>query len=150
MPDVSVRAATADDLPRLAELFDAYRVFYGQASAPADADEFLRRRLEAKDSQLFVATVDGVIAGFAQLYPLMSSVSMRRAWVLNDIFVDESHRNAGVAGALLDRAAEFLKETGASRLELKTARDNRAAQALYKKHGWRREEVFIDYVLAAE
>ena len=148
--DVEVRPATADDLPRLAELFDAYRVFYGQESAPAEADDFLRRRLEAGDSQLFVATVDGDVAGFAQLYPLMSSVSMRRAWVLNDIYVDEPHRNAGVAGALLDRAAGFLKETGASRLELKTARDNRAAQALYEKHGWRRDDVFIDYFLAAD
>ena len=141
------------DVAALAPLFDAYRVFYGQESRPDESAEFLRRRLEAGDSQVFVAEQEGAgegaVVGFAQLYPLLSSVSMRRVWVLNDLYTAEGHRGGGVAGALLERAAAFLRETGAARLELKTARDNRAAQSLYEKHGWRREDVFIDYVLPA-
>jgi ribosomal protein S18 acetylase RimI-like enzyme len=148
--ELHVRAATVGDLPRLGELFVAYRIFYGQAADPGTAADFLARRLEAKDSQIFVAEAGGSIRGFAQLYPMLSSISMRRVWVLNDLYVDEAHRQEGVAGALLDRSASFLKETGASRLEVKTARNNQAAQALYEKHGWRRDDVFIDYFLVGD
>ena len=144
----TVRAAAADDLPRLAAMFDAYREFYGQKPAGEQAaTAFLRERLETGDSRILVAEAAGEVVGFAQLYPLLSSVAMRRCWVLNDLYVDPARRGGGAAGALLDRAAQIGRETGAPYLELATARDNRAAQTLYEKHGWRRDDVFVSYNL---
>ena len=147
---MNVRAAVPADLPRLSEMFDAYRVFYGQESKPAEGEAYLKRRFEKNDAVLFVAEVDGETVGFAQLYPTLSSVAMRRVWTLNDLYVEEAHRQSGVAGALLDAVDGHARETGASRLELSTARDNRAAQALYEKHGWIRDDVFIHYVRGVE
>lgn len=148
--EVKVRAAEPGDLPKLAEMFDAYRVFYGQESKPAESEAYLKRRLEKQDAALFVAEVDGEAVGFSQLYPTLSSVAMRRVWTLNDLYVDEAHRQSGVAAALLKAADDHARETGASRLELSTARDNRAAQALYEKHGWIRDDVFVHYVRGVE
>lgn len=155
MPDadianLTVRPAVTADLPRLAELFNAYRAFYGQETETERAAPFLKARIGRGDSRLLVATDDDAIVGFAQLYPTWSSISMTPAWVLNDLYVVEEHRNGGVAAALLAEADVIAKETGASRIELATARDNRAAQALYEKHGYHRDEVFVHYARGVE
>ena len=142
---VTVRRAAKPDVPRVAELFDAYRVFYGQDSDPAAAERYIAERLDQGDSAIFVAEVGGKIEGFAQMYPSLSSVAMGKIWVLNDILVSEDARHSGVAGALLERAHDSAKESGASRLTVSTARDNRAAIALYEKHGWKPDEFFLHY-----
>ena len=142
---VTVRRAEEPDVPRVAQLFDAYRVFYGQDSAKDAAERFIAERIARGDSAIFVAEVGGKIEGFAQMYPSLSSVAMGPIWVLNDILVSEDARHHGVAGALLERAHEFAGESGASRLTVSTARDNRAAIALYEKHGWKPDEFFLHY-----
>lgn len=144
----TIRRAAPADLDRVAQLFDTYRVFYGQEPAGEQARSFIRERLEKQDSVIFVAELKGEIEGFCQLYPSFSSVAMGRIWVLNDLFVTEKYRQHGVASQLLEAAAAFARETGAKRLELSTARDNLAARSLYEKMGWRLDEVFVHYYLA--
>ena len=86
--------------------------------------------------------------GFTQLYPSFSSVRMKRLWVLNDLFVHPSHRRKGVGKALLKRAAEWGRETGASAMMLETGIDNLPAQALYEKLGWTRNDDYYVYYLS--
>lgn len=140
-----IRDATIGDLDRLVQLFDAYRKDYAQSSEPEQARAFLQARMTNGDSRIFVAAVDNVIVGFVQLYPLLSSMAMQSVWLLNDIFVDQSARGGGVAAELLKHAERFAADSGACRLELATARDNRAAQALYEKHGWIQDEIFLHF-----
>jgi ribosomal protein S18 acetylase RimI-like enzyme len=133
--------ATLDDLDALTALFDGYRIFYKQASDPALARAFIEERLQRDESVIFIARDGGKreALGFTQLYPLFSSVSARRIWVLNDLFVAPAARNRGVARALMDCARDFAMEAGALRLILETAEDNHAAQALYESLGYVRE-----------
>ena len=133
--------ATLDDLDALATLFDGYRVFYKQSSSPALARAFIEERLQRDESVIFIARDDGTreAFGFTQLYPMFSSVSARRIWVLNDLFVIPAARKRGVARALMDCARDFAMEAGALRLILETAEDNHAAQALYESLGYVRE-----------
>src|SRR4030095_15059128 len=100
---MQIRAARPEDLPELARLFDAYRVFYRAPSALAAAERFLRDRFARGDSHLFVALSphEVKLAGFTQLYPSFSSVSMARIYVLNDLFVAPAARSGGVERALL-------------------------------------------------
>jgi ribosomal protein S18 acetylase RimI-like enzyme len=132
-----VRQAVLADLDRLAPLFDAYRGFYGQAGDVALAESFLRERLAQGQSFVLVAERGGEAVGFVQLYPLFSSVRARRILLLNDLYVVEPARRGGVAMALLREAESFAREAGALRLVLETGEDNRAAQRLYEKLGWR-------------
>lgn len=133
-----VKRATLADLDALVPLFDGYRRFYEQTSDPALARDFLAARLVGGESVVFLATRDGGIpAGFAQLYPMFSSVRAARVWVLNDLFVAPESRKRGIARVLLDAAAAFGRSEGAIRLELETTPDNDAAQALYRNAGWR-------------
>jgi len=75
---------------------------------------------------------------------------MHRAWLLNDLYVAESARRHGVAGALLDAARRHGKATGAHELTLQTTVDNKAAQALYEREGWVRQDGFYWYGLELE
>ncbi|MBM3117312.1 GNAT family N-acetyltransferase [Jeongeupia naejangsanensis] len=145
--DVVVRYASLDDLDRLAPLFDAYRVFYEQASDPALARAFLAERLNLGESVLLLAETGGVACGFIQLYPYFSSIAATRAWSLMDLYVAESARGAGVARLLMNKAAAHARATGASHLELSTAHTNTRAQALYESLGYELDTVYRYYSL---
>src|SRR5690348_1988430 len=115
---LKVRRGAMPDLPRIAELFDAYRQFYGQPADPDGARQFLRERLQAGDSVVLVAERDKRLVGFTQLYPSFSSVSMKRLWILNDLFVLPTHRRSGVARALMSAAEDLARATGGKGLAL--------------------------------
>ena len=134
-----IRKATIHDANDVALLFDAYRVWYHQESNINKATEFLAERLQNDQSVIFVAEEEGKLIGFTQLYPIFSSVSMSKTWLLNDLFVAESHRGKGIASNLLNAARKHGCETGSKWLMLQTSCDNAAAQALYEKTGWRKE-----------
>jgi ribosomal protein S18 acetylase RimI-like enzyme len=136
------------DLDAAVRLFDAYRQFYGGASDPAAARDFLSRRAELGESTVYLARDDaGQAIGFMQIYPCFSSVSMAPICILNDLFVAPEARRRGVGEALLAAAADHGRQAGAVRLELSTAVTNATAQALYESQGWQRETIFLDYKL---
>ena len=145
---VDISRATLDDLNDLTPLFDGYRQFYEQASDREAARTFLEARLTLGESVIFLARLDGLPAGFTQLYPSWSSVSMRRLWVLNDLFVQTDFRQRGVGEELLERARQHAVETGAKGLMLETSVDNLPAQRLYERLGWVRETHYYTYTLA--
>jgi ribosomal protein S18 acetylase RimI-like enzyme len=145
---IAVRIAGLDELESVVPLFDSYRQFYGRASDQALARSFLRERIANKESVIFLAQTDGAAAGFIQLYPSFTSTGAARIWILNDLFVAPASRGQGIASLLLERAAGFARETGAVRLGLSTAVTNHAAQALYERHGWKKDTEFLSYQLA--
>ena len=64
---VTVTEATERDLDEAAALFDAYRVFYRQASDVAAARAFLAERFKRRDSVLIMARHQGAAIGFVQI-----------------------------------------------------------------------------------
>jgi ribosomal protein S18 acetylase RimI-like enzyme len=145
---LAITRATLADLDALVPLFDGYRVFYGKPSDPATARAFLQERLSRGESVIFLARdADANALGFTQLYPCFSSVSARRLWILNDLFVAAEARRSGVAKALLQRAREHGVETDVVRLTLQTSHANSQAQALYESLGWVRQEGMYEYAL---
>jgi GNAT superfamily N-acetyltransferase len=146
-----IKRAAVTDLDAVAPLFDAYRQFYGQRPDPAAARAFLGERLRRDESVIFFAAAEAgpgsEALGFTQLYPSFSSVSVRRIWILNDLFVRPGLRRGGVGRGLLERAREWAIETDAKGLTLATTVSNAAARALYESCGWRRHDEFEHYVL---
>lgn len=71
------------------------------------------------DSVIFLADMNGPV-GFTQLFPSFSSPSMKRLWLLNDLFVMPEARRSGVAKALLERARQHALEIQAKGLMLRT------------------------------
>lgn len=145
---VEAREPDADDVARL---FDAYRVFYGRSSDHPATRAFILERMRKRDSVIYLARgeVGGrtIALGFTQLYPTYSSVSMKRLWILNDLYVAPPGRRRGVARALIDSARKLAVDTQAKGLVLETAIDNLTAQALYDSYGFVKETEFFQYYL---
>ena len=137
--EVTIRRATTNDIEEIAKLFDAYRVFFGQGSDLWLAQEFLEGRLSNSESVIFCAyTSDERCAGFAQLYPRFSSVSAKRVWILNDLFVSESVRGMGIGTKLLSEIQAFGEETQAKGILIETTVSNKGAQKLYESNGYQK------------
>lgn len=146
---MQIKEATIQDLEALAGLFDAYRRWYRMEGDLKAARTFLEERLSLQQSKIFLAVAsDGSPAGFTQLYPSFSSVSMARIYVLNDLFVAEDFRRLGVGRMLLRAARDWGKQEGSLRLHLETEENNIHAQALYEDEGYVAESGFIHYNLA--
>lgn len=140
-----IQRATINDLNTLSELFDSYRLFYKQESNLEGAKSFLKERLVNDESVVFIAYDETNPVGFVQLYPTFSSVSMKRSWVLNDLYVNASTRKKGFGEKLIKKAIEFAEETGAKGLSLETGHDNVTAQSLYEKIGFKKESNYFYY-----
>lgn len=143
---MKINKATSADIGALSSIFDEYRQFYGQASDLKGSSSFLADRLNNDESTVFMSVdLNGRAMGFTQLYPSFSSVSLGRIFVLNDLFVRPEYRGKGLARELISEAIGYAKEEGAIRLSLSTARTNVAAQSLYEKIGWNKDEHFLSY-----
>ncbi|WP_404985399.1 GNAT family N-acetyltransferase [Chryseobacterium sp. M5] len=132
----NTRKATIQDLPQLAELFDQYRVFYHKESDIFAAENFLKQRIENKDSEIFVAESEGKLTGFVQLYPLFSSTRMKRYWLLNDLYVNKNYRGKGFSKELIEDAKQLAKSTDASGVLLETGKSNDIGNQLYPSCGF--------------
>src|SRR5689334_2179856 len=135
----SLIRVTGEQVELVAALFDAYRQFYGQPPDLEGARRFLAERLGRGESVIYAVVENGRALGFTQLYPSFSSVSMKPIWILNDLFVAEDTRRQGAGTRLLCAARDHALRSGAARLALSTAVTNTTAQALYERHGWRRD-----------
>ena len=138
-----IRRAKKKDIEMLSVLFDKYRIFYKQESDIDNARSFLKKRMKRKESVIFVAEERKELIGFTQLFPIFSSVSMKRTWLLNDLYVNEKARGMGTATKLLEAAKQFGIETESKWLILQTAADNFTAQKVYEKNGWVKETDFF-------
>lgn len=144
---MKIYQATMEDLQGVASLFNEYCMFYKQDSNIDGAEQFLSERIERKESIIFVAVEDGKYVGFTQLYPSFSSISMKKLWILNDLFVGKEARGTGVGKELLAKAKQFAVDTEAKGLKLQTEVDNATAQHLYVANGYIRDDRYFHYEL---
>ena len=142
-----IQAASSADLPELSRLYLAYRVFYGEAPEEKRAEAFISERVTRSLGRYFLAWNEGSTErsaiGFMHLMPSTNTLAMRPIWLVEDLYVDLSARGLGIGSALLRYAEDFARSTGAERLTLSTAHDNVAAQKIYQKLGYVRDEHFL-------
>lgn len=143
---MEIQQLTEDEGMKIAPLFNAYRLFYEQQSNEEAAIEFITERLQNKESIIFAAKMDNQYVGFTQLYPTFSSVAMKRAYILNDLYVEKSYRKNGIAQALMEAAFEFAEKQNARFIALETGVNNTTAQALYEKMGMTLEDDMQRYI----
>jgi ribosomal protein S18 acetylase RimI-like enzyme len=144
---MNVTLADSSSISKLANLFNQYRIFYGEETDIQAATSFLKSRFNNKDSVILIALENFQMGGFIQLYPSFSSVGMQKIWILNDLFVDTDFRRQNVARNLMEAARKYAKETGALRIDLATQISNIFAQNLYESMGYTKNESFLHYSL---
>ncbi|MGI9612058.1 MAG: GNAT family N-acetyltransferase [Acidimicrobiales bacterium] len=137
-PSIEIRRAGITDLEEVARLFDLYRQFYECEADLALARKFIGARMSGSESTIFVASTDGGLVGFVQLYPSFCSVEAVKISILYDLYVDAAVRGRGVGERLMREAANFAKADGSARVDLETAKSNVVGQRLYEKLGYER------------
>jgi len=140
-------AGDLDNLNDLVELFDQYRIFYKKESDKIGAQQFLKERIQNKESIIFISYEDNKARGFTQLYPKYSSAGMTQDWILNDLYVVEESRKLGVGTQLILTAIDFALAKGAKYVQLSTQVDNKVAQKLYIDMGFEVQEPGTEFLL---
>lgn len=133
------------------DLFDKYRIFYGQPSNIDMAKKFIQQRLDRGESVIFVALDADQPIGFTQLYPKYSSLRVIQNWILNDLYVEKDHRKQGIGKSLIHSAMDFARQNHSKSMELSTAIDNFTAQSLYEQIGFKKiapETDFFTYSIS--
>lgn len=136
---VEVRALTAPtraEIEQLAEIFDQYRLHYGEAADASRTASWLEENLGSGRLEAFVAEDKGAFVGFAITMNVPASLRLGRSWQIRDIFVLPNHRRLRVGRTLLDFIRDAAVSAGASRLVLQTEADNTPALRLYAESGY--------------
>lgn len=130
--------AESQHLNHLIPLFDAYRVFYKQASNLEATRAFLKERLTNNDTLIHIAYLDDKAVGFTHLFHSFSSVSMQPLFILNDLFVESFYRKRGIGVALLNQAKLLCKTLNYKGIGLQTETTN-PARHLYESLNWKKD-----------
>ena len=88
-----------------------------------------------------VTVVDGVVAGYVKLAPVLDLASNRHVLEVRGLAVDPAMHRRGLGRRLMQKAAEVALKRGARRLTLRVLASNRAARALYESCGFEVEGV---------
>lgn len=136
--DVVIKSAERSDINGISILFDAYRVFYGKPSNIELAAKFIEARIQNQDSEIVYAMTDDTnYIGFIQLYPIFSSVSANKVWVLNDLFILKAFREKNVARNMISEVHSLASESGIKEVRLCTEVDNSVARKIYESMGYK-------------
>jgi ribosomal protein S18 acetylase RimI-like enzyme len=111
------------------------------AAITAPYCDALLARSAAEAGAIFVAEIDGEIAGFAAVQARVPFLELDEPpgsyALLSDLVVLPPHRGRGLGRALLDAAAAHARAQGAAELRLGVLAGNAAARALYGAAGFR-------------
>jgi GNAT superfamily N-acetyltransferase len=100
---------------------------------PQRAAGALREAIADERSNVLVADEGGELVGLCSAYLELNSVRFgQRCWV-EDLAVDPGRRSQGIGGQLLDAAADWARERGATHIELDTGLAREGAQRFYDR-----------------
>jgi ribosomal protein S18 acetylase RimI-like enzyme len=131
-----------------AELLPGY---FRRARSPARPDSIVEEALDSRDQTLLVAEIEGEVVGLVhvEIYdtpPLPVMVPRRRAHI-EDIVVHKSQQRSGVGKRLMEEAAHWAREQGATQVVLTVWRGNAAAQKFYESLGYKEVSRVLEWDL---
>lgn len=135
---VLVRGATGEDFAEWSRLWDGYNAFYGRSGLTALSPEITRttwvRFFDAYEPMhALVAERGGRLVGLAHFLFHRSTTSIAPNCYLQDLFVAEAQRGAGIGAALIAAVYEKAAAAGAPRVYWQTHETNATARRLYDK-----------------
>lgn len=136
---ISIRPATAADLPLIAQLIRDLAEYERLAHEVRFDDEVLRTKLFGPRpyAEVVIGEIDGQAQGFALFFHNFSTFEGRPGIYLEDLFVRPEARGSGLGKALLSHLAALAVERDCARLEWSVLDWNEPAIGFYKKLGAR-------------
>jgi ribosomal protein S18 acetylase RimI-like enzyme len=132
---VIVRPAEARDADAVLALMEGL-TRPAVADDPGPQREVFLQHLEHEDAHVFVAELDGLVAGAVSLWfqPRLNWTTPQ-AWI-PDLYVEPAFRRRGAARALLDACVEEARSRGCHRLVLESGHHRAEAHRLYEQYGF--------------
>ena len=138
--------AESSHIEQVGKLFDLYRQFYKYDSNLITSTNYIKDRINNKESKIFIAiNNDNEAIGFVQLYETFGSLDLGKIIILYDLYVEKGHRRNKVGKQLMLRSHEYAKKINAKRIQLSTAIDNFIGQSLYESLGYVKDTDFYSY-----
>jgi ribosomal protein S18 acetylase RimI-like enzyme len=129
----SVRVAGPEDAGVVADLLIAFRDWMGYPTPPDETVRTTVAKLIEDPNTVYLLAGDD---GLAQLrFRLSAWTGVEDCW-LEDVFVRDSARGAGVGRALVAEALSHARARECVRIELDVQADNTPALALYERSGF--------------
>ena len=101
--------ATKKNINEAGYLFDLYRQFYKYKSNIKASTNYIKDRINKKDSFIFLCLYQNQPAGFLQLYETFDSLNINKKLILYDLYVDEKFRRNGIGRKLMNTAKKLAK-----------------------------------------
>ena len=150
---MKIKEATILEIDELAYIFHEYReisVSHEGTSSIEESKSWLHDRINGREAVIFIAIEENSIVGFSTLYKGFSSISLKKYWVLNDLYVVPNCRGKGYAKHLISEIQKYAIASGSKGIEIETARSNKLAQALYESFGYEENNIYKRYFWHAE
>ncbi|MEW8969965.1 MAG: GNAT family N-acetyltransferase [Mesobacillus sp.] len=138
MMELTIRKAEEGDISELYNLMTQYIVGFYKKPEPNEADlkKLIQHLQEHPESGIqFVAEIEEEVVGFATLYFTFSTLQVKRAAILNDLFVSAGARGQKAGEQLFAKCLAYIRENDFAYMTWETAKDNDVAQSLYNKMG---------------
>ncbi|WP_175816403.1 GNAT family N-acetyltransferase [Burkholderia diffusa] len=148
MTDITIRHSETHDVDAIRQIAAHPAVYMNTLQQPFPSLEKWQKRLDnvREHGVSLVAEIDGTVVGHLGLHPELNP--RRRHAAALGMMVDAARHGRGIGGRLLAAAIDLAENwLNITRLELTVFTDNRAAIALYEKHGFRIEGESPDYAL---
>jgi GNAT superfamily N-acetyltransferase len=139
------RAATADDLARVAELAHALRaelaaerggpLWGNRESQPEPLDTLLTDRLDSDEAAVLVGTYDDVIVGYGTAW-IDHLRDGSRLGVIDEIYVEPDARGVGVGETLVERLVQFCRHAGCTGIDATALPGHREAKNFFERAGF--------------
>ena len=138
--------AEVNHIEQVGKLFDLYRQFYKYESNLIESTNYIKDRINKKESKIFIAINDANEAiGFVQLYETFGSLDLGKIIILYDLYVEKGYRKNKVGRQLMIRSHEYAKKIKAKSVQLSTSTDNFIGQSLYESLGYVKDTDFYTY-----
>ena len=143
---ITIRFATADDVPLLLRLIRALAVFERAPDAVVATEDDLRRHGFGPEPKFeaILAFLDGEPAGCALFHSRFSTWLGRPGLYLEDLYVTEAARGQGVGKRLMARLAAIAVERGWGRIDFHVL-DWNPAREFYHRLGMEHHREWLRY-----
>jgi len=129
---ITIRTPTDGDFFAWLGLYEGYAAFYNVALTDERALVLWSWLSDpAHEEDVLVAVEDGELIGLVHFREFARPLEADRSVAIDDLYVSESKRNAGVAHQLIDAVTTQARNKGLGVVQWITASDNVDAQKLY-------------------